>query len=56
MGLLTALIFGGGDMWRVVTLWMVFLFALLLQCAMYAGYRQIFGKPEEAGGRVSLQK
>jgi hypothetical protein len=56
VGMVTALIFGGGAMWRVVTLWMVFLFALLLQCAMYAGYRQIFGKPEEAGAPVSLKK
>jgi hypothetical protein len=56
MGMLTALIFGGGDMWRVVTLWMVFLFALLLQCSMYVGYRQIFGKPEDAEAAVRLKK
>jgi len=36
-----------GDLWlgRVVLMWMTFLFVLLLQCAMYAGYRTIFGKP-----------
>ena len=36
-----------GNAWfgRVIVMWMVFLFVLLLQCAMYAGYRTIFGKP-----------
>jgi hypothetical protein len=42
-----ALIFGGADVGRVVLMWIVFLFVLLLQCAMYAGYRQIFGKPDD---------
>jgi hypothetical protein len=32
---------------QVVLMWLMFLFVLLLQCAMYAGYRQIFGKPVE---------
>jgi hypothetical protein len=37
------------DFWigQVVVMWVVFLFVLLLQCAMYAGYRTIFGKPAE---------
>ena len=30
---------------QVVLMWLMFLFVLLLQCAMYAGYRTIFGKP-----------
>ena len=36
---------------------LVFLFILLLQCAMYAGYREIFGKPDTApADKVSLEK
>jgi hypothetical protein len=30
---------------QVVLMWLMFLFILFLQCAMYAGYRDIFGKP-----------
>ena len=56
VGWLVSMLFGTGDLWRVVTLWMTFLFALLLQCAIYAGYRHIFGKPEDAGSPVSLKK
>ena len=42
---------------RVLLMWLVFLFILLLQCAMYAGYRQIFGKPVDVdAGRVNLNK
>jgi hypothetical protein len=32
---------------RIVAIWLVFLFMLLLQCALYAGYRTIFGKPAD---------
>jgi len=42
------IIFGNGSMGRVVIAWLGFLFILLLQCGMYAGYRQIFGVPETA--------
>jgi hypothetical protein len=43
-----ALIFGGAEgATRIAIMWIVFLFILLLQCAMYAGYRQIFGKPDD---------
>lgn len=42
-----ALIFGNASIGRVVMIWLMFLFVLLLQCAMYAGYRTIFGKPTE---------
>jgi len=48
------LLLGASNMTRVVIMWLIFLFVLLLQCAMYAGYRQIFGKPTE--GPVSLAK
>lgn len=52
-----AIILGGGSLARVVIMWVIFLFILLLQCAMYAGYREIFGKPETApADRVSLEK
>jgi hypothetical protein len=30
---------------QVVLMWVMFLFILFLQCAIYAGYRDIFGKP-----------
>ena len=40
------MVFGNASMGRVVITWLGFLFILLLQCAMYAGYRQIFGVPE----------
>ncbi len=44
-------LFGGAVIGRVVTMWLVFLFVLLLQCAMYAGYRTIFGKPYDKGAQ-----
>jgi hypothetical protein len=33
---------------QVVLMWLMFLFILFLQCAIYAGYREIFGTPEAA--------
>jgi hypothetical protein len=30
---------------QVVLMWLMFLFVMFLQCAIYAGYRDIFGKP-----------
>ena len=45
--ILAALLFGDAALGRVVLMWLIFLFVLLLQCAMYAGYRTIFGKPAE---------
>jgi hypothetical protein len=33
---------------QVVLMWLMFLFILFLQCAIYAGYRDIFGTPEAA--------
>lgn len=42
---------------RVLLMWLIFLFILLLQCSMYAAYRQIFGKPVESGAQgVNLEK
>ena len=43
--MVAAMIFGDAALGRVVVMWLIFLFVLLLQCAMYAGYRTIFGKP-----------
>jgi hypothetical protein len=43
--IIAALVFGDAALGRVVLMWLIFLFVLLLQCAMYAGYRTIFGKP-----------
>jgi hypothetical protein len=43
--IIAALLFGDAAVGRVVLMWLIFLFVLLLQCAMYAGYRTIFGKP-----------
>lgn len=43
--MLARVVFGDAALGRVVSMWLIFLFMLLLQCAMYAGYRTIFGKP-----------
>jgi hypothetical protein len=43
------MVLGNASMGRVVLTWVAFLFILLLQCAMYAGYRQVFGVPELKG-------
>ncbi|WP_229425456.1 MULTISPECIES: BPSS1780 family membrane protein [unclassified Massilia] len=54
---LIALLMGGSVLGRVLLMWLIFLFVLLLQCAMYAGYRQIFGKPVDGASRpVDLSK
>lgn len=45
--MVAALVFGDAALGRVVVIWLFFLCVLLLQCAMYAGYREIFGKPAE---------
>jgi hypothetical protein len=44
--LIPMLVFGNNAFGRVVITWLGFLFILLLQCAMYVGYRQIFGVPD----------
>ncbi|MFN3788654.1 BPSS1780 family membrane protein [Massilia sp.] len=53
------LLLGASNMTRVVIMWLIFLFILLLQCAMYVGFRQIFGKPVDGAaptGGVNLSK
>jgi hypothetical protein len=42
------LVFGNAELGRVMVMWVIFLFVLLLQCAIYAAYRQIFGVPKLA--------
>jgi len=47
-------VLGTGSVMRVVLMWVFFLFFLLLQCALYAAYRHIFGTP--VATPVSLTK
>lgn len=42
-------VLGNGDAGRVVLFWVILLFVLLLQCAIYTAYRQIFGMPDADG-------
>ena len=54
---LIAMLLGGSGLARVVIMWVIFLFVLILQCAMYAGYREIFGKPALGpADKISLEK
>lgn len=39
------MVFGSSDIGRVVIMWVGLMFVLLLQCAIFAAYRQIFGAP-----------
>ena len=51
------LILGNGRAGLVAMIWTAFLFMLLLQCALYVGYRHIFGKPVVDGAKpVDLSK
>jgi hypothetical protein len=52
--ILVAMLLGASSAARIVIMWVFFLFFLLLQCALYAAYRQIFGTP--AATPVSLTK
>ncbi len=49
-------LFGASSVTRVAIMWLIFLFILVLQCAIYVGYRQIFGKPQSVDAKVSLAK
>ena len=51
---LITMVFENSDLGRVVLLWVIFLFMLLLQCAMYAAYRQLFGTPELDAPKVDV--
>lgn len=51
---IVTMIFDNSDLGRVVLLWIIFLFILLLQCAMYAAYRQLFGTPEVEVPKVDV--
>jgi hypothetical protein len=50
---LVALVVSKTDLAYVIMLWLIFLFVLLLQCAIYAGYRQIFGKPVDTQAQAA---
>lgn len=51
------MLLGVSSISRVVMMWTIFLFVLVLQCALYAAYRDIFGKPELGpADKVSLEK
>ena len=52
--MVVAMLLGPSGAARIVIMWLFFLFFLLLQCALYAAYRQIFGTP--AAQPVSLTK
>jgi hypothetical protein len=52
--IVVALLLSASGAARIVIMWLFFLFFLLLQCALYAAYRQIFGTP--AAQPVSLTK
>ena len=55
--MIIAMLLGASGVARVVIMWVIFLFILLLQCAMYVGYREIFGKPALGpADKVSLDK
>jgi MFS family permease len=47
------LVLGPANLARVIIMWLIFLFVLLLQCAIYVGYRQIFGTPPEPPGKAA---
>lgn len=40
------IVLGNSDIGRVIIMWIFLMFVLLLQCAIFAAYRQIFGAPE----------
>jgi hypothetical protein len=46
ISIIPSILLGQSAFGVVVMAWIGFLFVLLLQCAMYASYRQIFGVPE----------
>lgn len=46
VAMLVTAVFGNGSGGRVIIVWLVLLFVLVMQCAIYAAYRQIFGAPD----------
>ena len=43
--IIIAMLLGQANAAKIVIMWVFFLFFLLLQCALYVAYRQIFGTP-----------
>jgi hypothetical protein len=54
MGFVIALVLGPLHIAQAVMSGMLLIFVLLLQCAIYVGYRQIFGKPIEPATTANL--
>lgn len=54
--LLAAMLFGNGGVSRIIVMWLMFLSMLMLQCALFVGYREIFGLPKASGASVDLSK
>ena len=58
MSMAITMVLGNAGAGRVVLIWVILLFVLLLQCAIFAAYRQIFGVPDDEppARRTSLEK
>lgn len=52
--MIVVMVLGNSDMGRVVIMWVGLMFVLLLQCAIFAAYRQIFGAPAVAEKPVKV--
>lgn len=54
--LVVSLVLGNSKGGQIAVLWLMLQFLLLLQCAIFAAYRQIFGDPSLLPKEVSLKK
>lgn len=54
--LVVGMVFGNSKGGQIAVLWLMLQFMLLLQCAIFAAYRQIFGDPALLPAKVPLQK
>jgi hypothetical protein len=48
LAMVLMLVFGNSQMGQVVILWLILMFGLLQQCAIYAAYHQMFEAPDAA--------
>lgn len=56
LAMLIVLVLGGSGIARVIVMWLIFISMLVLQCAMFVGYREIFGLPHGHKATVDLSK
>lgn len=56
VSMLVTLLLGGGNIARILIMWLIFLFMLWLQCGLYVGYREIFGKPDARRDEGEVEK